>query len=392
MPPKRAAPPAGGASANKKAKSVAGAADEPPRSKRWALVSGSANADNDYKTTWKNPERSYAFITICTPRYSGADEDDDDGDGDGDGDDDDDDDDVESGDGPKCGKKGCVCFKSPEENPEQPWIISRAGHRKFYTQFIHAALRDPDAFGMYTFNDHAGYGCLELVQNLVLDFVEAAARGWREQWAVCEGIAHWLSHPASMVMTMIDDGECVNATFRLIGRMFLYMLSELDKQDLVGDNTEVKSLGCIMAMYMKLVPDMRPYGVLEAGKGGARKTFKEDEFDDAILSYAKKRGVTLRGPGKIGELAGRLRGEVDLPKQGATDPWGWNAALKKYQQRYKGLTGSFTRKQTSGIGGDALDMTTWTSAERKAKSFDSKDPLGKKEMDAIKQGLVMQPA
>lgn len=41
------------------------------------------------------------------------------------------------------------------------------------------------------------------------------------------------------------------------------------------------------------------------------------------------------------------------------------------------------------IGGDTLDITTWTSEERKRKSFDKKDPLGKAEIDAIKNGLVM---
>lgn len=32
-------------------------------------------------------------------------------------------------------------------------------------QRINADLRNPDFFNMYTFNDHAGYGVLEVVQN-----------------------------------------------------------------------------------------------------------------------------------------------------------------------------------------------------------------------------------
>jgi hypothetical protein len=46
---------------------------------------------------------------------------------------------------------------------------------------------------MYTFNHYAAYGALEVLQNLFLDFEEAAKeKGHREQWAVCEGAVHWL--------------------------------------------------------------------------------------------------------------------------------------------------------------------------------------------------------
>lgn len=44
------------------------------------------------------------------------------------------------------------------------------------------------------------------------------------------------------------------------------------------------------------------------------------------------------------------------------------------------------------IGGDQYDITTWSSAERKKHSFDKKDPLDKKMIKALKQGLVMQLA
>lgn len=41
---------------------------------------------------------------------------------------------------------------------------------------------------MYTYNDHLGYGIMELVQNLLLDFDEAKAT-WKEQWSICEAAA-----------------------------------------------------------------------------------------------------------------------------------------------------------------------------------------------------------
>lgn len=53
-----------------------------------------------------------------------------------------------------------------------------------------AAVRCPDNFGMYTFNDHEAYGYLEVCQNLMLDWDEATT--WQEQWFVCEGLALFL--------------------------------------------------------------------------------------------------------------------------------------------------------------------------------------------------------
>ncbi|XXG97885.1 hypothetical protein Hte_004199 [Hypoxylon texense] len=385
MPPKRSAP-STSASASKRTKTPS---DEPPRSDRWSPVSGSANAEADYRTTWKNPDKWYSFVTIC-PLLRDEDDDEDDDEED-DEDDDEEDEEDEDEEAETCGQKGCVCLKPLGENPEHPWVVSQAGFRKYSTQRIHLELRNPDNFSMYTFNDHAAYGCIEVVQNLLLDYGEVAERGWREQWAVCEGLGLFMLSPMSGVMTTADDGDWVEETVRLVGRMFLNMLAQLDEKDLVGDATEVKSLGTIMAVYLTVASEMRAqFGILEHnGKKGTKK-FKPECFDDAVLSYANQRGVTLQGPSDIDELTAKLNGDVELPKKGTKDPWGWKAALTKYTNRFGGITSMMAKRHGSGIGGDAMDLTTWTSAERKAASFDKKDPLGKREMDAIKKGMVIQ--
>lgn len=215
MPPKRTADAAAVEPVEPKYK--------PPRSKRWSDVSASANAEAAYRMVWKNKEKAYSYITLCSAfGVESDDEDDDDDDSDGglesegrkkadekkeqereeeeewvDVDVDDDDDGAERL-GPRCRKKPCYCYKrvDSDSNPEHPWVISWAGMRKFENQFLHVYVRIPDYFSMYTFNDHAAYGSLQVLQNLVLDF-EEAAKDWREQWAICEGVAHWLSHHAS---------------------------------------------------------------------------------------------------------------------------------------------------------------------------------------------------
>lgn len=201
MPPKRSRPAAadeGGPS--KKVASDAAKASQ-AKSKRWAAVSGSRNADDGYKQAIKDPAVAYAYICLCSPPW-GDDEDDDDEDEEEDEEDDEDDEDGNAKPRVKCdGRKSCLCSKPAAENPDHALIISLAGSRKHLTLHDLANLRCPDLFDMYTFNDHHGYGVLEVVQNLFLDFVEAES-DWREQWAVCEAMCFFLLTSAVDPMMM----------------------------------------------------------------------------------------------------------------------------------------------------------------------------------------------
>ena len=73
--------------------------------------------------------------------------------------------------------KTCLCFKPAAEHPNHPRVLTLATTQKLTALRIMSSLRDPDGFGMYTYNDHLGYGVLEVAQNLVLDFEEA--KTWR---------------------------------------------------------------------------------------------------------------------------------------------------------------------------------------------------------------------
>lgn len=378
----------------------------PPRSKRWSRVSGSANAEADYRSTWEEPEKWYSYVTICKPpspvnKLFSEDEDDEEEE-----EEESDDESYYRGreERPRCPRKGCICCVSARETPNHPWLVSQAGLRKCHTQHIHLSLRNPDAFGILECNDFPAYGGLEVMQNLFVDFDEAAAdieRGWREQWAVCEGMALWLLDPKGcMLAALIGDAEIVFATYRLVGRMFLAMLAQLDGLDLLrGDDTEVRSLGCVMTWYVKLAGIFREHLALDAERArGPKSRFNPDYFDDAIMSYAKQRGVTLGGDtgyvdDDIATAGADLEGQVKLPdmKKGAAaaaiaDPWGWKAELRRYERRHGGVLGFVTDREHHAIGGDCIDMTTWTSAERKAKSYDGKDVLSKADIEGIKNG------
>lgn len=175
------------------------------RSSRWAEVSGSRNADAEYK--WlqqkEGEESAYSYQCLCQPPWEvDSDEDEEDSDSDEDGEDEEDDEEGSKKEKVKCDAgKTCLCGKPASEHPDHHWIISHAGLQKFNTQRTMCYLRCPDAFDMHIYNDFEGYGVLEVLENLLLDFVEADGN-WKEQWVVCETMVWFLLDDASEPMMM----------------------------------------------------------------------------------------------------------------------------------------------------------------------------------------------
>ncbi|KAL5357715.1 hypothetical protein BJX96DRAFT_145065 [Aspergillus floccosus] len=333
----------------------------------------------------KDPEHAYSYMCLCRSiiEDGGNDEDDED-----DEDEDDDDDNDRPADAEKkvpCdGGKTCLCHKPADKHPGHRWLISKAGWQKYLGARIMCDLRDPDNFDMYTFNDHAGYGVLEVVQNLLLDYDEMKTI-WRDQWAVCEALVQLCMGASADPMMMVDDGQCVYDTHSLIGRMFLNMLVTLHNAGLLKPNSEVQSLPAVMAQYIQLATGWERDGFMgdddELEKGD---DYQATMFAGYVRAYAAKHDIQL--PLTDEELT--KAEEVELPEQvNDRDPWLWSGNLQEYSRDY---ARSYSPRKKGRIGGDALDLTTWSSAERKAKSFGKKDPLGKEIMNAIKEGQVLQ--
>lgn len=169
--------------------------------------------------------------------------------------------------------------------------------------------------------------------------------------------------------------------------MFLAMLATLERHDLLKPDSEVKNLGVIMALFLKLWGSDDSLGELDdkmLKKSKKPFVFDLTHFNDYILAYAKKYNIKLLGPSDINDLIEDLE-EVSLPPT-SDDPWGWGPAFKSYVKDYS----TSVRGPSGRIGGDSYDITTWSSAERKRHSFTGKDPLSKKEIDALKKGMVLQ--
>lgn len=133
-----------------------------PRGARWAPVSGSANLDLAYRQLWNKPDKAYAYICWCRPPFPESD------------------DEKEEKENDCDGGDRCICGKLAQEHPDHKWVTTYACRRKFMRQVDMARIRDPANFDMHTFNDHAALGVAEVIENLLLDFVEANGN-WREQ-------------------------------------------------------------------------------------------------------------------------------------------------------------------------------------------------------------------
>ncbi|KAJ5647183.1 hypothetical protein N7490_003555 [Penicillium lividum] len=231
----------------------------------------------------------------------------------------------------------CVCFKPAAELLEHPWVVTNASMHMLTALEIMTSLRHPDGFGMHISNDQYGYD-------------------WKEKWTICEATALFFAKGVAGPLFQVDDGQGVEDFMELIGVMFTTMLAILDCEGLMKPESEVKSLSVVMGAFARFIhTDIGPDYSMDAG-----------ELDIKVLAYAKK------------IVAEALELPASDDKKG--DPWGWKKTLSQYKKDYG----------RPKIGGDTHDIATFTPAARKKEAFDNKDPLSKKDIDALKAGMVMQ--
>ncbi|KAM7190219.1 hypothetical protein V8F20_009841 [Naviculisporaceae sp. PSN 640] len=312
---------------------------------------------------------------------------------------------------PPCdgGKKSCLCNHPASENPNHRWVITAAGKWKFFQQRHNTWLREPDTYAMHTTNDHGCYGVLEVLQNLLVDFVEAEEEdgedGWHERWAVVEATTFYMKTDFVYELTMIDDSELADATYRLLGRMFLRMLTFLESKFWLGppDASPIKNLGLMMALMIDVAGyARRNLSILEKSEKEPifppedNKFWFPHKFEDQIFAYVLKYNIPLVG---LKDAEKYANGQVDLPVFRDDDPSGTEDAFEFYKDytayvnKYAGVTAFLSKREEAApkgiIGGDALDCSSWTSAERIKYSLRGKDHFSAKQVKAIKKGEVV---
>jgi hypothetical protein len=317
------------------------------RSKRWAAVSNSKNIDREfYELITKDPDRSYTFMCVCNPLV------DDDEEEEGEEEDDDEHSSVidewsedEHGSdpedkpekkkkklpksGPCDGGKTCPCTKTSAELPDYPFTFTRAGIGRHHAASDMMDMRNPDAMGMYTFNDHMAYGALEVVQNMMLDFDEAY-QGNRllELWSVLEGIALFVAKGEGELMSMADDGARIQETVEQLARMMLTGLAALEAENKLK---EIKNVGLVIAFFLQLGETWQEMSLLGESAPSKAKTFKfiPEKLDRYLHAIAKRHDIDIPGIDDLDNDDDDDDDEVMMPKAGK-DPWGWTKAFASY--------------------------------------------------------------
>ncbi|KAK0388455.1 hypothetical protein NLU13_4699 [Sarocladium strictum] len=343
------------------------------RSKRWSKVSASKNLDVHYLKSTKDPAKAYSWKTFCKPGGSKDPYDDEE-------EEDEEEEEGTSATGPSCdGGKKCPCNKPADDLPSHPYVFTHASMIKQNVASNMLDLRDPDSFEMYTYNDHASYGALEVLRNLMLDFDEAYRNhDWPEMWVVVETIPLFMLFGGGDMVCMCDDGATVQETVGVLLRAPLAAIAALEAHGGEEAAWQPRNVGWILSLWHDLARRFNEQSLLDGEpKPSKAKTFKwaPNNFELYTVATAKRRGIKLVD---VSESFIQAIPETTMPSLDKPDPWGWSAAFK----RIGGGGRSF--------GGDALDVTSWSAADRKAAAFKKgKDPITPSMMKQIGEGMLM---
>lgn len=123
-------------------------------------------------------------------------------------------------------------------------------------------------------------------------------------------LAHFLNHHVSDPHTWADDGERVAALGEVVGCAVLSALNAADKAGLLKNDSELKDLGLVMALYVRY---------------GANLPEVDTSFTKTVCEYAKKADIDLLSVGVNG-IADRVgsHGSIEaLEGEAKADRWGW---------------------------------------------------------------------
>ena len=153
------------------------------------------------------------------------------------------------------GERHSIAARRPPRSPLNP-TPSKAGLARNSCANSKLDLRNPDAFGMHTYNDHMAYGAAEVVENMLIDFNDLNKnKDWGEGWAVAEGMVLFMLFGQGDTLYISDDGDGVNKICSQVVRMFLTALHMLELAEKLTSDSEVKNISWIMSLYSEMVQE-----------------------------------------------------------------------------------------------------------------------------------------
>ncbi|KAF9534768.1 hypothetical protein CPB83DRAFT_866135 [Crepidotus variabilis] len=247
-----------------------------------------------------------------------------------------------------------------------------------------AEKRDPDAHGMYIYNDFYAYAILDLIDTTLTSLhTKVVTKKWKDAFSILEALVMFASYED--IWTQCDDGQRAVHTFKALGSLCVTLLRKIDE----ADELDPEHYPSLESVLKNMVDFCRSFKDL-SGKYGhvckaiARRIFKDKSPADYKLEItrlqewaagledkemkktiqAEIKKMTKNKAGSKAKTAWYSTGEVidendNRPDFKFTGVW----------KRYRDYLSECPRVPLRGP--PEWDLTEWTKAEREPYSFDS---------------------
>jgi len=233
------------------------------------------------------------------------------------------------------------------------------------------------------YNDFAGYGIQEVIENQFLLYDKA--KTLEERWMAVTALTYFLACIDVGPWYMQDDGERTAATASMIGVIVLHALSMMAKaKQLKRNNEKFKDIPIVMALVLEFV---KAWEIFErSGLDGADVDADSEEEDEKrklypwpehVFTYVHHYGIVndveavsflhAQYTARFANAGASVWTENKL-KQADGSHW-------KYRTRFAAFKRRYGKNARGTIGGKHYDITSWTSAERADLAFDKTDPI-----------------
>ncbi|KAF1811723.1 hypothetical protein P152DRAFT_474446 [Eremomyces bilateralis CBS 781.70] len=254
--------------------------------------------------------------------------------------------------------------KPAEEHPEWKWIITRQGNYLANTYGDDTTRRNPDMMGMYTYNDHAGYGMQEVIENQLIAFKKEFSKkncDPHRLWIHLEAMGLYFYINDQMGWHMLEDGECMAQTLALVGQALLTGLNVLERADLLKPDSKIKNIGLVVGLFLSLA-------------AMHTDAMDDEEWPSQAIAYCKSHNVEIKGLYDSDELVAQADEGLDL--EDFEDPPGPDRF--NFKRMFKDLSDRY-----GPLGGSKYDIVKMSKKERIAASYDKEDPLDKADPDFL---------
>lgn len=245
-----------------------------------------------------------------------------------------------------------------------------------------AEKRNPDAQGMYVYNDYYSYALHNLAESLMISVrAQVIKKNWVEAYHAVEALTIFLDFEPDW--THCDDGELTRNANKLYSALLLSVLKGLKDANQL-DPTIFPSLETVLRVAYDVGKDLEGVDLKAAYvatcKAIANRLFKDTTAADQILNEARHREfVTNIEDAEQKEMV--LEGmEQYLEKCKTEKPWFLKGKIgqEEYKDLSKAVTTAWNKYKAIAPNGPfrgppEWDITKWTDEDKKPFMLGNRD-------------------